>query len=40
VKARQAGCKAVLFKPFRVDQLISDLEKAFASPADLAEQSG
>jgi two-component system, sensor histidine kinase SagS len=40
VKARQAGCKAVLFKPFRVDQLVSELEKAFSSPADLAEQSG
>ena len=40
VKARQAGCKAVLFKPFRVDQLVTELEKAFSSPADLAEQSG
>ena len=39
VKARQAGCKSVLFKPFRVDQLVSELEKAFTSPADLAEQS-
>lgn len=40
VKARQAGCKSVLFKPFRVDQLVSELEKAFSSPADLAEHSG
>lgn len=40
VKARQAGCKSVLFKPFRVDQLVTELEKAFASPADLAEHSG
>lgn len=40
VKARQAGCKAVLFKPFRIDQLVAELEKAFSSPADLAEQSG
>ena len=40
VKARQAGCKAVLFKPFRVDQLVSELEKAFSSPVDLAKQSG
>lgn len=40
VKARQAGCKAVLFKPFRIDQLVTELEKAFSSPADLAEQSG
>jgi two-component system, sensor histidine kinase SagS len=40
VKARQAGCTAVLFKPFRVDQLVSELEKAFTSPVDLAKQSG
>lgn len=40
VKARQAGCKSDLFKPFRIDQLVSELEKAFSSPADLAEQSG
>lgn len=40
VKARQAGCQAVLFKPFRVDQLVSELEKAFSSPVDLAKQSG
>jgi len=40
VKARQAGCTAVLFKPFRVDQLVSELEKAFSSPVDLAKQSG
>ena len=40
VKARQAGCKAVLFKPFRVDELVSELEKAFSSPVDLAKQSG
>jgi len=40
VKARQAGCKTVLFKPFRVDQLVAELEKAFTAPADLAERSG
>lgn len=39
VKARQAGCTSVLFKPFRVDQLIAELEKAFTSPAELSEQS-
>ena len=39
VKARQAGCMSVLFKPFRVDQLIAELEKAFTSPAELSEQS-
>jgi len=40
VKARQAGCTAVLFKPFRVDQLVSELEQAFSSPVDLSKQSG
>ena len=39
VKARQAGCTSVLFKPFRVDQLIAELEKVFTSPAELSEQS-
>jgi two-component system, sensor histidine kinase SagS len=39
VKARQAGLKSVLYKPFRVDQLVAELETAFASPADLADQS-
>ena len=37
VKARQAGCKTILFKPFRLNQLIEGLESAFASPADLDE---
>lgn len=37
VKARQAGCKTILFKPFKVNQLVEGLEKAFASPADLDE---
>lgn len=39
VKARQAGCKSVIFKPFKTNQLITELEKAFSSPADMAEQS-
>ncbi len=39
VKARQAGCTSILFKPFRIDQLVTELEKAFSSPADLAEQA-
>ena len=39
VKARQAGLKSVLYKPFRVDQLVKELEAAFASPADLADQA-
>lgn len=28
VKARQQGCKAVLYKPFRVEQLLDEVEKA------------
>jgi DNA-binding NtrC family response regulator len=39
VKARQAGCTSVLFKPFRVDMLVTELEKTFTSPAELSEQS-
>jgi FixJ family two-component response regulator len=27
VKARQAGLKAVLYKPFRLDQLLDTIEK-------------
>ena len=37
VKARQQGLKSVLYKPFRLDQLITEIEKAVATPADLAE---
>lgn len=36
VKSRQAGLKSVLFKPFRVDQLVTELEKNLAAPAALA----
>jgi len=32
VKARQAGIDLVLFKPFRVDQLLDTVERALASP--------
>jgi len=39
VKSRQAGCTSILFKPFRIDQLVTELEKAFSSPAELSEQS-
>jgi DNA-binding NtrC family response regulator len=28
VKARQQGLKSVLFKPFRVEQLLDEVEKA------------
>ncbi|MEX0716436.1 MAG: response regulator [Planctomycetaceae bacterium] len=38
VKARQEGLKAVLYKPFRLDQLLGELEKAVSS-SDLAESS-
>lgn len=37
VKARQEGLSSVLYKPFRLDQLINEVEKAVSSPADLAE---
>lgn len=39
VKARQEGLQSVLYKPFRLDQLLSEVEKAVSSPADLAESS-
>ncbi|MFO1021519.1 MAG: response regulator [Planctomycetales bacterium] len=32
VKARQQGLKAVLYKPFRIDQLFTEVEKAVAQP--------
>jgi FixJ family two-component response regulator len=32
VKARQAGINLVLFKPFRVDQLLETLERALERP--------
>jgi CheY-like chemotaxis protein len=32
VKARQAGLQAVLYKPFRLDQLVSTVEKIINSP--------
>jgi two-component system, sensor histidine kinase SagS len=33
VKARQAGLKAVLYKPFRLDQLLSNVELIISNPA-------
>ena len=33
VKARQAGLKDVLFKPFRLDQLLETVEKVIAAPS-------
>jgi CheY-like chemotaxis protein/GAF domain-containing protein len=35
VKARQMGLKAVLYKPFRVDQLLTEVEKAVSTPPPL-----
>lgn len=35
VKARQAGLKSVLYKPFRMDQLIKEVETAVGGPDEL-----
>ena len=37
VKARQQGLTSVLYKPFRLGQLLDEVEKSVSSPADLAE---
>jgi DNA-binding NtrC family response regulator len=34
VKARQQGLKSVLYKPFRLDQLLTEVEKAVTSPGE------
>jgi hypothetical protein len=34
VKARQMGFKLALYKPFRLDLLLAELEKALAPPED------
>ncbi|MAG92842.1 MAG: two-component system response regulator [Planctomycetaceae bacterium] len=39
VKSRQMGLKSVLYKPFRLDQLISEIEAAVASPSERPEDS-
>ena len=39
VKARQEGLKSVLYKPFRLGQLLSEIEQAVSSPVDLAQSS-
>ncbi len=39
VKARQQGLKSVLYKPFHLDQLLNEVEKAVSSPADMAGSS-
>ena len=35
VKARQMGCESVLFKPFRLDQLLTEVEKAVSAPREV-----
>ena len=41
VKARQAGLQAVLYKPFRLDQLLAAIEQIINSPRPVAQgQSG
>lgn len=37
VKARQEGLKSVLYKPFRLDQLLTEVEESVSSPVDLAK---
>ena len=36
VKARQMGCESVIFKPFRLDQLLTEVEKAVSTPREVA----
>jgi two-component system, sensor histidine kinase SagS len=38
VKARQAGLKEVLYKPFRLDQLLDTVERVVSAPAEVASQ--
>ncbi len=40
VKARQKGLKAVLYKPFRVDQLLDEVEKAVSQPGAVVSNAG
>jgi FixJ family two-component response regulator len=39
VKARQAGVTDVLYKPFRLDQLLSTVEKVITTPKAVAQPS-
>jgi CheY-like chemotaxis protein/putative methionine-R-sulfoxide reductase with GAF domain len=39
VRARQMGCESVLFKPFRLEQLLSEVEKAVAQPRPVSALS-
>lgn len=38
VKSRELGLKSVLYKPFRLDQLLNEVEKCVTSPADRAKE--
>lgn len=40
VKARQAGLQAVLYKPFRLDQLLGTVEQIIKSPGPVEQRSG
>ena len=40
VKARERGCKSVLYKPFRVHQLLDEIEKAVARTSDSVANAG
>ena len=37
VKARQAGLQAVLYKPFRLDQLLGAVEQIINAPRPVAQ---
>ena len=39
VKARQAGCKEVLYKPFRLDQLLETIQRVIETPSKIAPAS-
>ena len=40
VKARQAGLQLVLYKPFRLDQLLETVEKVVSAPPHPEKVSG
>ncbi len=40
VKARQAGLRAVLYKPFRLDQLVGTIEQVIESPGPVEQMDG
>ena len=40
VKARQAGLQAILYKPFRLDQLLQSVEQVIGAPGPVGQGSG